>query len=127
MPAPKAAPNLPNPIAEMAGNGGLPAPGALTLTPPEHYYDGTRMNVHFDLVPGVDPAKAKYFVWVGAHADGRGATNLTPAGIKPGDLIYGLRPGVRLYYWLTYSDGAGKTSKPGAAHEEVTVDNFKEK
>jgi len=69
----------------------------------------------------------KYNLWVSAHADGRGAVDLVPAGIKPGDLVTGLRPGVKLYYWITYVDAKGKTSKPSAAHAEVTVDNFKEK
>jgi hypothetical protein len=38
-----------------------------------------------------------------------------------------LRPGIKLYYWITYADAAGKASKPSPVHEEVTVDNFKEK
>jgi hypothetical protein len=99
------------------------APGPITLAPPEHYYDGTRMHVNFTETAG---AKAHH-LWVSAHPDGRGAVNLVPAGVKPGQLVTGLRPGVKLYYWLTYTDAQDKPSKPSPVHEEVTVDNFKEK
>lgn len=130
MPAPAEAPNLPNPIADAATSGELPAVKLIKLTAPEHQYDGTRMHVHFapgSEAAGADADKVKYFVWAGAHADGRGAVNLTPGGIKTGDLIYGLRPGVKLYYWITYTDAAGKASKPSNVLEVVTVDEFKEK
>ena len=123
MPVPKDPPNLPNPIAEMTAKGELPPTKLTKLTPPEHQYDGTRMHVHFDAAPSA----TNHFVWVSAHADGRGAVNLTPGGLKPGDLIGGLRPGIKLYYWITYIDAAAKASKPSPVHEEVTVDNFKEK
>ena len=53
--------------------------------------------------------------------------NLTPNGIKPGDLVHGLRPAIPLYYWIVWSDAKGKMSKPSPVHREVTVDNFKEK
>jgi len=123
MPLPTQIPNLPNPIADMTRDGvGAPAK-AITLKAPEHYYDGTRMLVNFDTVP----AAKTYYLWVGAYPDGRGAVNLVPAGVKSGDLVYGLRPGVKLYYWLLYTDANGKMSKPSPVHEEVTVDNFKEK
>ncbi|NQU10540.1 hypothetical protein HQ590_07115, partial [bacterium] len=123
MPLPRGVPDLPNPIAEFQRDG-VGAPVRITrLTPPAHYYDGTRMHVHFD----GDPATQKHFLWVGAHADGRGAVNLTPNGLKSGDLVRGLRPGVPLYYWIVYTDEQGKSSQPSPTHEEVTVDNFKEK
>jgi len=123
MPMPKELPNLPNPIAEMARDG-VGAPTEITgLKAPEHYYDGTRMHVNFKPVPG---AKACH-LWVSAHEDGRGAINLVPGGIKSGDLVLGLRPSIKLYYWITYKDAQDKTSKPSPAHMEVTVDNFKEK
>ena len=123
MPVPDEVPDLPNPVADMA-DGGVGAPTKITrLAAPEHYYDGTRMHVHFDPVPGAQ----KYLLWVSAHADGRGAVNMVPTGIQPGDLVTGLRPGVRLYYWVTYTDEEGRMSKPSPVHAEVTVDNFKEK
>jgi hypothetical protein len=123
MPPPAEAPDLPNPIAEMERDGVVVVPRIAKLAPPEHYYDGTRMHVHFEPVAGAQ----KYCLWVSAHADGRGAVNLVPAGVKPGDLITGLRPGVRLYYWLTCTDEKGRMTRPSPAHDEVTVDNFKEK
>jgi hypothetical protein len=123
MPMPKEKPNLPNPITDLQRDG-VGAPTKLVkLAPPEHYYDGTRMHVHFQEAPG---AKT-YHVWVGAYPDGRGAVDMVPAGIKNGDLITGLRPGVKLYYWITYTDANDKQSKPSPVHEEITVDNFKEK
>lgn len=123
MPLPTGLPDLPNPIAEMAHDGVLPPTTLTGLKPPEHYYDGTRMHVLFKEAPG---AKT-YHLWVSAHADGRGAVDMVPSGIKSGDLVYGLRPGVKLYYWITYTDEKGQMSKPSPVHEEVTVDNFKEK
>ncbi len=129
MPAPKEALNLPNPIAEASSTGTLPGVKLLRLTAPEHQYDGTRMHIHFEpseVNDGTDPAKTKYFVWVGGHSDGRGSVNITPNGVKSGDLIYGLRPGVKLYYWIIYSNGSN-TSKPSNMLEVVTIDNFKEK
>jgi len=74
-------------------------------------------------VPG---AKA-YHLWVSPHADGRGAVNLVPTGIGNAQLVTGLRPAIKLYYWITYADANDKPSKPSPWHEEITVDNFKEK
>lgn len=122
-PLPTGLPDLPNPIAEMQRTG-VGEPVKITgLKAPEHQYDGTRMHVSFTSAP---EAK-QYFLWVSAHADGRGAVNMRPAGVKSGDLITGLRPGIKLYYWVTYADEKKQMSKPSPVHEEVTVDNFKEK
>ena len=115
--------NLPNPIADLARDGVGEGPRILRLSAPEHQYDGTRMHVHFEPLPGTNT----YHLWVGAHADGRGAVNLRPQGVKPGDLVTGLRPGIKLYYWLTSTDAKGVVSKPSPVHAEVTEDHFKEK
>ena len=123
LPWPTDVPDLPNPVADMEREGVGAPPRLAKLTPPEHYYDGTRMHVQFEPAPGAK----QHLLWVSAHADGRGAVNMVPAGIAPGALVTGLRPGIRLYYWLTYVDGEGRMSKPSPAHAEVTVDNFKEK
>jgi hypothetical protein len=123
MPLPTGVPDLPNPIAELQRTG-VGAPVTITgLKAPEHYYDGTRMHVFFTEAPNAK----QYYLWVSAHPDGRGAANLTPRGLKPGDLVTGLRPGIKLYYWIVYKDDKGQMSKPSPMHEEVTVDNFKEK
>ncbi len=122
MPRPKT-PDLPNQIARLTKEGVGAPTKLLKLTPPTHYYDGTRMQVHFAEVPGAK----KYTLWVGAYEDGRGAVNLVPAGIANNQLVTGLRPSIKLYYWITYTDANDKESKPSPVHAEVTVDNFKEK
>jgi hypothetical protein len=123
IPLPPAPANLPNPIVEMERSGVGAATRIIKLLPPEHEYDGTRTLVYFDEVAG---AKA-YYVWVSAHADGRGAVNLTPSGAKNGGLVTGLRPGLPLYYWVVYQDADGKLSKPSPVHEETLVDAFAQK
>jgi hypothetical protein len=123
MPLPAGVPELPNPITAMAREGTV-APTAITkLAPPLERNDGTAVHVHFREVPG---AKL-YHVWVSAHADGRGAVNLTPGGAKSGMLVGGLRPALRLFFWVTYQDTAGKSSKPSEVTSAVLVDAFSEK
>ncbi len=123
MPKPEHVPDLQNPIAQMQKEGVGAPTKLIRLAAPEHYYDGTRMHVHFEKVPG---AKT-YHLWVGGYEDGRGAVDMVPADLKTGDLVTGLRPGVKLYYWITYTDANDKMSKPSPVHMEITVDNFKEK
>jgi hypothetical protein len=53
--------------------------------------------------------------------------NLTPNGLKNGDLVYNLRPGIKLYFWVAYRDAQGRTSKPSPVYEAVLKDEFKEK
>jgi hypothetical protein len=123
MPLPAGVPELPNPIAEMKRDGVGPATAIAKLEAPLERNDGTLVHVHFKEVPG---AKA-YQVWVSAHADGRGAVNMTPGGAKSGVLVRGLRPALKLYFWVTYQDAAGKMSKPSEAASAVLVDAFQEK
>ncbi len=120
---PAGVPDLPNPIAQMKRDGVGPATAITKLQPPLERNDGTLVHVHFNEVPG---AKA-YHVWVSAHADGRGAVNLTPGGAKSGVVVRELRPALKLYFWVTYQDAAGKTSRPSEAVSAVLVDAFKEK
>jgi len=124
MPKPAGVADLPNPIKEMQ-QAGVGAPTMITkLAPPISQPDGTKVHVHFKLVEG---AKS-YFVWVSAHPDGRGAVNLTSWGLtKSGELIYGLRPALKLYYWVTYKDAKDQMSKPSPAASAILVDEFKEK
>ncbi|MBI4024293.1 MAG: hypothetical protein HY360_04885, partial [Verrucomicrobia bacterium] len=123
MPLPQGEVDLPNPIVALTKDG-VGAPTEITrLQPPEHGADGTRIHVHFKEVEG---AKS-YFIWVSAHKDGRGAANMTPSGIQNGALIYGLRPAMKLYYWVAWQDAKGQMSKPSPVHEEVLADMFKEK
>ena len=52
---------------------------------------------------------------------------MLPGGAANGGLIYGLRPAVKLYFWVTYQDDKGQMSKPSEAKEVTLVDTFKEK
>lgn len=122
MPRPTGVPELPNPMVELAKSE-LPPTKLIKLTPPEHYYDGTRMHVSFEETP----AAVKYYFYVGAYPDGRGAVNLTPNGLKQNQLVTGMRPKIKLYFWIVYEDKDKKLSRPSPVHEEILVDNFKEK
>jgi hypothetical protein len=123
MPLPQGAAALPNPIAEMQASGTGAPTALLKLEPPLQRNDGTTVTVHF-----TESAGAKtHFVWVSAHADGRGAVNMTPAGAKSGVLLTGLRPALPFYFWVTYQDAQGKMSKPSPVMSATLVDTFKEK
>jgi hypothetical protein len=123
MPLPQGVADLPNPIAEMQQTGMGPPTAITKLEPPPEHNDGTAVHVHFTEVPG---AKA-YFVWASAHADGRGAVNMTPGGAKSGVLVTGLRSALPLTFWVTYQDAQGGTAKPSAAATVTLVDTFQEK
>ncbi len=123
MPLPRGAADLPNPIAAFQREGvGKPAAIA-KLEPPLERNDGTLVRVH-----SREAASAKnHFVWVSAHADGRGAVNMTPGGCKSVVLVQGLRPAIPFYFWVTYEDSKGTVSKPSAPATVTLVDMFKEK
>ena len=53
--------------------------------------------------------------------------NLTPPGLANGALIYGLRPAVKFYYWVTWKNAKQQMSKPSPVHQQVLIDQFKEK
>ena len=114
--------DLPNPIADMMAANELPATTLQEVTPPDWGYDGTRCHVHFDPVEGA----AQYQVWVAAHEDGRGAVQ-TGSMAKPGGLVGGLRPALKLYLWVTYADEEKKQSKPSNVLEIQLVDAFGQK
>jgi hypothetical protein len=123
MPLPQGVANLPNPIAEMQRAGTAPATAITKLEPPLERNDGTLVHVHFR-----PAANAKnHFIWVSAHADGRGAVNMTPGGAKSGVLVAGLRPALKFYFWVTCQDAQGKMSKPSPPATATLVDMFKEK
>ena len=115
--------DLPNPIAKMATSGVGAATRITKLVPPNNHADGTRAHVHFEPIEGA----ARYYIWCGPYPDGRGAVNVTPPGTANGALIYGLRPEVKLYYWVIWEDARGQKSPPSPAHEQVLIDQFKEK
>ena len=122
MPLPAGLPDLPNPIKDMEVSGTGAATAIIRLEAPAWGADGTRMNVHFKEVPGA----RNYYVWVSAHEDGRGAVNLTPAGIRNGALVTSLRAAVKLSFWVVWQDEKGALSKPSPVHTETLVNTFKE-
>jgi outer membrane protein assembly factor BamA len=88
---------------------GTSAPTAvLSVTDPEHWYDGTRCHVHFTPVDGA----TSYDVWVSPYQDGRGAMQVGKAWKESGGLIQGLRADTTFYAFVVYTDKDGKLSKP---------------
>ena len=108
MPGAGAAP-LTNPIAELAEAGVGAATEIRGIRPPNWGYDGTRAHVEFEPVPGA----TQYQVWFSPYADGRGA-KIVGRPKKSGDLVQGLRPNMKLYLYVTYTDADGQSSKPSA-------------
>jgi len=132
MALPKGLPALANPIAQLAAEG-AGEPSAITkLETPLAWPDGTHTYVHFREVPGAK----RYFIWVGRHADGRGAINMTQDGVagmsqfdgrQYGAHVSELKPDMQLYFWITYEDAQGRLSKPSPSFDAVLADMFKEK
>jgi len=123
MKLPEGMPDLPNPIVELAQSGIGEPTRIVKLVPPNNHADGTRAHVHFEPVEGA----AKYFIWCSAYLNGTGAVNLTPAGATNGALIHGMRPAVKFFYFVIWEDANGQKSLPSPAHEQVLIDQFKEK
>ena len=123
MKLPEGMPDLPNPIAELAESGLGEPTRIIKLVPPNNHADGTRAHVHFEPVEGA----AKYFIWCSAYPHGTGAVNLTPAGATNGALMHGMRPEIKLFYFVIWEDANGQKSLPSTAHEQVLIDQFKEK
>ncbi|MAE60196.1 MAG: hypothetical protein CMJ49_02445 [Planctomycetaceae bacterium] len=123
MPPPGQTSDLTNPILEHHVSSLAPASQITKIVPPDHYADGTRAHIHFQHVP----AATKYFIWVGPNPDGSGAVNMTPNGATSGALVTGMRPGVKLYYWVTWVDNRQNKSVPSDVVEQVLIDQFKEK
>jgi len=121
MPLPAGAP-LPNPIAQMAKDNTLAPVTLQGVKMPDWGYDGTSAHVNFTETPDA----AGYQVWVAAYPDGRGAVALgSPA--KSGQQMYGLRPGIKLYLWVTYKNKDGKQSQPSNRLDIQLVDAFANK
>ena len=123
MPVPADAPEMGNPVAELAASGVLDPLRVRRVTPPDHQYDGTRCHVHFDEVEGA----ASYDVWVSTREDGRGALCLGKGWTASGGLILGLRPDTDFYVFVIYTDGQGRHAKPSEAFQFRLKDMFAEK
>jgi hypothetical protein len=120
MPPPAAAPEMANPIADLAKTGVGAPTKVLRVSDPPSQPDGTRCDVHFEPVAG---AKS-YDVWVSPYADGRGAMQLGTGWTASGNLIAGLRPDMPFYAFVVYTDKDGKPSKPSPALRFELKDRF---
>jgi hypothetical protein len=121
MPLPEWSGPTENPIARLAAEGAGAAPAIKGFAEPSHFNDGRTMHVRFDQ----DPALV-YNLYLSRLPDGRGA-DLLVKGVKDNQLIGGLRPELKMYLFLTSVGPDKKESKPSAAFELVTHDNFAEK
>ncbi len=121
MPLPAWAGPSDNPVARLAVDGVGGAPAIRAFEEPQHFNDGRSMHLRFV----ADPALT-YNLYLSRFADGRGADLLTK-GVKDNQLVTGLRPETKMYLFLTAVGADKKESKPSAAFELVTHDNFAEK
>lgn len=121
MPTPRWRGPTDNPIAEMAKNNDMPAPQIKAFEEPLHFNDGRRMVIRLDEQEGM-----RYRLYLSRFADGRGADPLR-GFYKDKDIVRGLRPGVKMYLFLTAVDANNNESKPSKAYELMTEDKFREK
>jgi len=110
-----------NPIATLAATGVGTAPAINGFAEPPHFNDGRSMLIRFEQNPVLS-----YNLYLGRYPDGRGA-ELLVGGVKDNQPVSGLRPETRMYLFLTAVDADKKESKPSAAFELITHDNFAEK
>lgn len=110
---------LPNPILDLSQTGTGVATKITKVAPPDHGYDGTRVEV---TIQPVDGAK-EYLVYVSAHANGAGAQQMAKSD-KPQVLVTRLRAEFPLYLFVTYIDKDGKESKPTDAKRVLLKDDF---
>lgn len=113
---------LPNPIADLLANGKGPATKIERFYAPEQFNDGTR--IHTAIAP-VAVAK-EYQVWVSAYQDGRGAMPMMKTPLTE-PLVNRLRPGIPLYFFVTYTAEDGSMSKPSAVATITLKDEFLQK
>ena len=110
---------LQNPHRELLEKGVGAPTEIVKFYPPELEYDGTRIHVSIKPVQGAK----RYQVWVSTEADGRGARVLADRA-ETDPLVQGLKPDLPLYFFVTYTDAQGKTSKPSALRKTVLKDEF---
>ena len=121
MPLPVGTP-LPNPIAQMAKDNTLAPVTLQGVKMPDWGYDGTSAHINFTETPDA----TGYQVWLAAYPDGRGAVALGDL-TRSGQQMYGLRPVMKLYLWVTYKTKDGKQSKPSNRLDIQLVDAFANK
>jgi hypothetical protein len=121
MPLPAWTGPVENTLAKLTAEGAGAGPELREFTEPTHFNDGRRMTIHFDEAPGL-----KYNLYLSLYPDGRGA-DLLKAGVKPEQVVTGLRPEIPLYLFLTSVGADKKESKPSKPIKLITHDNFAEK
>jgi len=111
--------SLPNPIHDLKQTG-IGAPTPITkVAPPDHGYDGTRVELTIQPVEGAK----EYRVYVSAHENGAGAQQMAKSE-KPQVLVTGLRAEYPLFLFVTYLDKDGKESKPTDVKRVLLRDDF---
>ena len=110
---------LPNPIVELKQKGVGAAPVITKVAPPDHGYDGTRVEVTLQPIEGAK----EYRVYVSAHESGTGAQPMGKSD-KPLVLVTRLRAEFPLYLFVTYVDKDGKESKPADPKRVLLKDDF---
>jgi len=110
-----------NPIAKLRAEGIGEAPPIQSFIEPPHWNDGRRMIIRFEPKEGF-----KHNLYLSRYADGRGAELLKP-DVKHDQLVTGMRPETKMYFFLTAVGPDKKESKPSAPYELVTHDHFAEK
>jgi hypothetical protein len=113
---------LPNPLEAMKMTGVGAATKIVKLEPPAQRNDGTQVKVVIEPVTGAK----RYEVWVSPYPDGRGAKSMLKTAEKEAT-VTGLRPGVALYFFVTYTDAMMKPSKPSEGVKIVLKDEFVQK
>jgi hypothetical protein len=108
-----------NPLARLAREGAGAPPSIAKVAPPEHGYDGTRVDVTLDPVSGAK----EYRVYVSAYESGAGAKPMAK-GAQPLVPVAGLRAEVPLWIFATSVDAQGRESKPTAAKRLLLKDDF---
>jgi hypothetical protein len=51
---------------------------------------------------------------------------MTPDGAQSSVLVPGLRPAIKLYFWVVYQDAQGKMSRPSPVATTTLAEAFKE-
>jgi len=103
--------------ADLMGGGLGEPPEIVGLGPSEYYFDGTRARVSLKPIEGA----REYQVWVSVYPDCRDAQLLGRSADNE-LLVTNLKPDLPLYFFATYSDAAGKMSKPSAVWEILLGD-----
>jgi hypothetical protein len=123
MPVPGGVPELTNPITKLAETG-VGAPVKITgITLPEQAADGTQCYLNFEKHPDA----VSYDVWASPYPDGQGALQVAKGWKEPGGLVRGFAPDTDFFLFVTYTDKAGKVSKPSAPFKIHLQDLFAQK